>query len=126
MDEVARMHAIDASMARIQEIRRQVGEALQNQRTHSVSHQMRNMGQTVGIVGAGALGAPGILSDLSGYLAGMTAEQLTVLLQALGTGFENAHQDRITHGDDAWRPTDHAFRNEGGVFPHVHLARQEF
>ena len=122
MDEAARMHAIDASQARIADVQRQVEDALENQRTHSVSHMMRNAGQTVGTVGAGALGAPGILADMSGYFAGKSAEELTVLLQALGAGFENAHQDRVMHGD--MRQGQEA-RNDGGLFPYVHVGRQE-
>ena len=120
MDDVARMQAIDASQARITNITRQTAEALENQRSHSVSHQIRTAGRVVGIVGAGAMGAPGILADLSGYLAGKSAEELTVLLQALSKAFGDAHQSRVTHGD---RHSE--IRNEGGLFPHVHLARQE-
>ena len=122
MDEAARMHAIDASQARIADVQRQVVDALENQGTHSVSHQMRNAGQTVGIVGAGALGAPGILADMSGHFAGKSAEELAVLLQALSKAFGEAHQSRVAHGD---RHQGQAFRNDAGLFPHVHIGRQE-
>ena len=114
MDEVARIQAIDASQSRIDNVQRQVSDALENQRTHSVSHQMRSAGQAIGTVGAGAMGAPGILADLSGYLAGKTAEELTVLLGALSNAFTDAH--RAGH------------RHEERLYNHglpIHLGRQE-
>ena len=120
MDEAARMQAIDASQARIADVQRQVEEALENQGTHGAAHQMREFGYNAGVVGAGALGAPGILSDMSGYFAGKTAEELTVLLQAMSSAFGDAHQSRITHGD---MHQGQEIRNDGGTFPFV--ARQE-
>ena len=120
MDEAARLHAIDASQARIDTLMRQAEEALENRKTHGAAHQMREYGYNAGVVGAGALGAPGILADMSGYFAGKSAEELTVLLQALSSAFGDAHQSRITHGD---MRQGQEVRNDGGLFPFV--ARQE-
>ena len=44
---------------------------------------MRDLGHAIGAVGAGALGAPGIVADLAGYMTGRTTEDLTVLMQML-------------------------------------------
>ena len=63
---------------------------MQHHESHGTAHQMRDMGYKVGSVTAGALGAPGILADLTGFMTGRTAEDATVLAQNLATMVSDA------------------------------------
>ena len=97
MDEAARMQAIESAKARIENLQRMANEAMQHQHSKSAVHQMRDAGYKVGSVTAGALGAPGILADLTGYMAGRTAEDATHLVQAAATMVSDARNTAQRH-----------------------------
>jgi hypothetical protein len=114
MDEAARREAIEKSNAKIEEVRRQAADAMDNEHSKSASHQMRDAGYNVGAVTAGVLGAPGILADLTGYMTGRTAEDATHLVQAAAGVVSDARNA--------------AARHDAKMYKHkmpTHLGRQE-
>ena len=119
MDEVARRQSLENARARIQDVQRQANEAVQ---VNSVAHQMRDLGHAIGAVGAGALGAPGIVADLAGYMTGRTTEDFIVLMQMLvQAGYVTASRAGQLVSDIGEAV---ARRESSAVYP-PHLARLE-
>jgi len=76
---------------------------MRHRESKSAAHQMRNAGYNVGSVTAGALGAPGILADLTGYMTGRTAEDATHLAQGIATMVSDARNSVARHEEKMLR-----------------------
>ena len=119
MDEVARRQSLENALARIQDVQRQANEAVQ---VNTAADQMRDLGHVIGAVGAGALGAPGIVADLAGYMTGRTMEDLTVLMQMpVQAGYVTASRAAQLVSDIGEAVARH---ESSAVYP-PHLARLE-